>query len=561
MGKADQRKVQNAITTETDRAGEQQRQGIGDTQNRVSTLMPRADDERASTWGNFSNLAATGGISDADRARLLGTASSPSTPSQGQPSGIGQGGNTSTGQISDGGSSGAPSSGGQGGAPSTSGGLTPGFDPRFGVGGTPDYLQKSDDYLHPKGVPDYVSTFKDMMGTTGGFDSTRLGNINAATGKLYDTSGNYGDVNSNIDKLSNAGKNYGATEKSVGGLQDFASRGGMGAGDFENINRGTLQEMEQTGGYSDADKANLRARGNSAIGATYGNLKNNLATQRLTANNIGPGWSEVGSKLARQGAQDIGTQAQNTEAGIADSVARNRLAASGKLGDLNLGLQGIKTDATLGGYTNAGNLDTNKNTSINNAVADAGKLGLTRQSQIDAAMEAAAGIDTGVQDVTNKSRLSAASGLSSDTIGKMDTASKDALGRMGLASSDNLGRMGIASSNEIGHAGIGASSAAANAQLDAANQRFLIEQGQQGKLAGTTGMLNTYQASPSELLANQNLLRGYRQDASQQNQGLINSRIGASYIPGIGTSIQSGLKTAGMVMNLAGGAVGGFGGG
>lgn len=504
--------------------------------------MPRSDAERGATWDNFSNLASTGGISQADRDRLLGTPSS--NPSVNSGSG---GGNPSTGVVT-----------GSGGGTKPGGGTTAGFDPRFGVGGTPDYLQTSDDYLHPKGVPDYVSTFNDMMGTTGGFDPTRLKNIGGATSKLYDTSGNYGDVNSSIGQLNNARQNYGATENSVGSLQNFAATGGMRSGDFENINRGALQEIENTGGYNEGDKANMRARGNSAISSTYNNLKNNLAVQRLTANNVGPGWSEVGSKLTRQGAQDIGTNAQKTEADIQDSVVRNRLAASGKLGDLNLGLQGIKTDATLGGYTNAGNLDINKNTSINNAVADAGRLGLTRQSQIDAAMEAAAGIDTGVQDVTNKARLGAASGLSSDTLGKMDVGSRDALGRMGVASSDQLGRMGIASQNEIGHAGIGASSAAAANALAAENQRFLINSTQQGQQAGMSGMLDTYKAAPAELLANQDLLRGYRQDASQQNQGLIGQRTSASYIPGLGSSISSGLGIGAQIAGLGAGALPGM---
>lgn len=529
MGKSDQNKVQNNITEKHDQDNANTNTGIADTQSRMAALTPQAANEKNSIWSGYSDLAAGNGISQADKDRLLngnGTTAS---------GGGGRGGgnnNPSNGLSSPNGIS----------APDTSRiGTTPGFESRFGVGATPDYLKPT------PGTPDYVKTFGELSGAGAGMDPSRLGNIDKATSSLYDTSGNYGDVNSSIDKLNNARNNYGATEQSVGGLQNFAKTGGLDSSQLGNINRKSLTDLESTGGYTDADIANERARGNAGIASTYGNLRDNLTKQKLATGQLGPGWSSAGFKLARQGAQDVASQAQKTEADIHERVNANKLSAGSKLGDLGLGTAGLQSQNTLTGYTNAGNLDIGKNTSINDAVNNAGKLGLTRQSQIDAAKEAAAGIDTNVLDLANKTRLAAASGLSSDTLGKM-----------GLASNDELGRMGIASSNELGHASIGAGAGAAQAALDAANNRFLISEQDNNRNTGLSGMLNTYSASPTDLQFNQSLLRGYGQDAANNSNNLINDRTAASYIPGIGSTISSGLGVAGQVAGMGAGLAGGF---
>jgi hypothetical protein len=46
-------------------------------------------------------------------------------------------------------------------------------------------------------------------------------------------------------------------------------------------------------------------------------------------------------------------------------------------------------------------------------------LGLGRQAQIDAAKEAAAGIDQNTQGLINQTRIGAANGQSQDTLGRM----------------------------------------------------------------------------------------------------------------------------------------------
>lgn len=473
MGKSDQQKTQANITAKGNQDNATTDTGIKDTQSRMAALTPQAADQKNQIWSGYSNLANNGGIDKAASDRLLaGDYSAFGSPSGGS-SGGGSGGSSSAGSISG---------------------------------------------------PSYLNTFKELQGKDGGFDPTRLANIEGSASALRNTGTQYGTVDDSISKLGSADKNYGATENAVGGLSDFAKSGGLNSTQLGSINRDSLLGFEKTGGYSDGDIANERARGNAGIESTYANLKDTMTKQKMASGQMGPGWSNAGFKLARQGAQDTASQAQKTEADIHERVNANKLAASGKLADLGLNTAGLQSQNTLSGYKSAGELDIAKNTAIQDAWDKAGRLGLGKQGQIDAANKAAADIDNQTQSTMNQSRLGAASGESQDTLGRMS---------------------------------IGASSGAADRALQAANQRFLISEADANRNSGLGGMLNTYSASPTDLQFNQSLLRGYGQDQARNSSDLINSRIGASQIPGIGSTISSGL---GVGAQIAGMASGGFGG-
>jgi hypothetical protein len=434
MGKADKNAVKNDITTERNRSQEQSNQGIGDTQNRVSGLTGRSDNERGQVWSNFTGMADTGGVDDTDRSRLYNA----SRPGSGSGSGSGGGGSSVSGQ------------------------------------------------------PSYLDVFSQLAGEKGGWDPSRLTNVTGDANNLRNTRGNYGDVNSSIN-----------------GLQDFASRGGMSAEDTARINRPIFEEFEKTGGYSDADKANIRSRSNSSIASTYGSLRDDLARRSAASGNFGPGLSGANVKLARQSAQDIGTNARDTEIGLNDTIRQGRMDAARTIAGNQIALQPIKNNATLSGY------------------GTAGSLGLSREQQINQAIEAAAGIDTNTQNSINTSRMAGAGGLQQEALSR---------------------------------ASIGASSSAAQAALDAANERFLIGERDQNKQFGMSGLLDTYKASPSELTFNQDLLRGYRGDNAAQQQGLIGQRIQQGSMPGLGSDIMTGLGIAGKVAGIGSGIAGAFGG-
>jgi hypothetical protein len=438
MGKSDKNATKNAITQETNRSQEQSAQGIGQEQNRIDTLMPRSDSERSDVWGNYSNQAKTGFVSDEDRARL------------------------SAASVASGGSGGGASSGSGGGGGSNI------------------------------SNPSYIDVFNSMTGNTGGWDPTRLSNVTGDANNLRNTRSNYGDTN-----------------KSITGLQDYAKIGGVTADDLARINRPIFEEFEKTGGYTDADKANIRDRGNRAIASTYGSLSDNMNRQRITSGNIGPGLSATNFKLARQAAQDIGSNTRDTESSIADAVRSGRMSAAQAIASNQLALQPIKANTTLSGYKAAGDLSN------------------TREAQINAAIESAAGIDTRLQDSINNSRLSAAGGLMQDSLGR---------------------------------ASIGAGSGAAQAALNAANERFLINERNQNMNSGNAGMLATYQAQPNELQFNQSLLNTYRNQEAGQQSALINDRVAQGHMPGLGSDIQTGLNIAGGIAGMGAGMIPGLSG-
>lgn len=555
MGKNDQANVDQEINRERDRQLQENQTGINDTRNRINnTTQPRSDAERARIYQGYDDLASgRTGISQADRDRLLGIVSrdypGPSGGGGGQPpiqsisrtnspAPSGPSGLSTAGRVSNDGSS--PS--GMDSRYNDSGIQAPRnrYDPNI-----PDYLQPDDSYLRPDDSG-YRGTFNDLMGKNGGFDETRLNNINSASARLRDTSGNYQDVNNSITGLQRARENYGSTERSVSGLEALARDRGMRPGDFENINRGALTEIERTGGYSDEDKANLRARSNAGVASTYANLRSDMDRGARVSGQLGPGWSEAGFKLARQSAQDQGVNARNTEADIADRVAANRLQASGKLADVNLGLHGQQVDAGIRGFTNAGSLDIDKNTSINNAMTSAGELGLKRQSQIDAATAASGDLDIKAQDAINRARLGGATGLSQDDIGKMDIKSRDALERAGLISRDTLGRMQITSNEGIAAANRGSAENMFRMGLDATNQRFLISEDNNNRMGGLSGLTNLYGTGPAELMHDQDTLYNYRMGTNRGQTDLINSRIANNRGGGIDAQGWAGIGLSGL---------------
>jgi hypothetical protein len=430
MGKSDQRKTQNAITEAKSSSDNQTNQGISDTGNRVNQLTARSDAERANINSGFQQGADTGWIDQADIDRLRGG----------------------------GGSSGGGGGGGGGGA----------------------------------AEPSYLDTWRELQGKTGGFDPTRLSDINTSASKLGSTAGNFG-----------------ATEESVRGLSDFAKSGGVRQENIDKIDNPTLEEFSRTGGYSTGDLANIRARSNAGVSSIYSNLQDSLNRGRAASGNMSPGFSAAGFKLARQASQDQGTNLRNTEADLAEKVRTGRMDASTALADKMLALSGLQSQNTLSGYGKSGELDIAKNKQIADDLAASGNLNLSTQGLI------------------NQTRLGATSGLSNDTLGRMS---------------------------------IGASSAAAAAALNAANERFIISSKQQGKEYGNSGLLSTYAAAPGELMGDQNLLRGYRQDQFGNNNDLIQDRIGASRIPGIGSTISSGIGIGGQIAGMVSGGMGGFGG-
>jgi hypothetical protein len=394
----------------------------------------------------------------------------------------------------------------------------------------------------------YLSVYNQLAGANGGFDPRRLGAIDDAANKLGNTSGNYGVLDEATKGLMNAKGNFGATEKSVkelqdmknqygatdtsiSGLQNFAKSGGVSQENIDKIDNPTLEEFSRTGGFSDQNLADIRARSNSSVPTFYQSLRDNLNRNKLVNNNMGPGFSEAGFRLARQSAQDAAATKQATEADLASKVQAGRLSASSTLSDRMLGLSQLQSQNTLTGYTNAGTmdiakqkqigdalaqagtLDTNEQKAILDALAAGGTLDAVKQKQVNDALAQSGSLNLGTQTAINNSRLAATGGLQQDALTRMQDATQNR--------------------------GISASSGAASAALNAANQRFLIQQEQEGKQYGATGLLNTYKSSPGELMDTQDLLYRYNMGQGAFNQQNVGNTLAGGNIPGITGNLNS----------------------
>jgi hypothetical protein len=186
----------------------------------------------------------------------------------------------------------AKAAGGSGSGGGGGGFSAPGSDPRFG--------EVQDQYRH------YMKT--------GGWDPDRVAS-----------------QDSNIQRL-----------KSIGYDPDTVNR--MRGG-------GVFDEFARTGGVSDADKANLRARGNSVIPSFYGSMRDEGARLSSVQGGYGPGRMAMMSRLARQQAAGAQDAARDTELGITDRVNEGRRwgsgamsDAEGRLGSLRVGSLGAASD-------------------------------------------------------------------------------------------------------------------------------------------------------------------------------------------------------------------------
>jgi hypothetical protein len=89
-----------------------------------------------------------------------------------------------------------------------------------------------------------------------------------------------------------------------------------------------LQDLAATGGLSDADQQNLRARGVSPIRAMYATAQRDMDRQRRLNGGYSPNFGAVTSKMARDQSSLIADQMDKVNANIAEMVQSGRLSAA-----------------------------------------------------------------------------------------------------------------------------------------------------------------------------------------------------------------------------------------
>ena len=178
--------------------------------------------------------------------------------------------------------------------------------------------------------PDYAEAdagFRKLSNESGGFNQDKLNQI-------------YG----NVDTLSGIGK--------TGGITDQMR---------SDINRQSILDQEKDGGYSEQDRALIRAKSAASSPAYFASLKDNLDRQRSATGNLANAGA-VDFKAARQAAQQQGQDRINAEIGLGDSIRKGRESAGQFLSGKNLELADLQTRNQIQGALQAGNLglDTQK---------------------------------------------------------------------------------------------------------------------------------------------------------------------------------------------------------
>lgn len=95
-----------------------------------------------------------------------------------------------------------------------------------------------------------------------------------------------------------------------------------------------IKQLAESGGYSEGDKSELRARGVSPIRSVYANAQSGLDRSKSLQGGYSPGHTAATSKLARELSDRIAGQTSNVNADIADKVAQGKMAMAPQLGNI-----------------------------------------------------------------------------------------------------------------------------------------------------------------------------------------------------------------------------------
>ena len=104
-----------------------------------------------------------------------------------------------------------------------------------------------------------------------------------------------------------------------------------------------LSNLATTGGYSEQNKADIRARDISPTRSIYANAQQNVDRARALGGGYSPNANATQLAMARDESSQISDINTNANAGIAQNVAANELAASGAYGSEASGINAQRT--------------------------------------------------------------------------------------------------------------------------------------------------------------------------------------------------------------------------
>lgn len=149
--------------------------------------------------------------------------------------------------------------------------------------------------------------------------------------------GDYADIMGRLRKTADA-PNAAANSESMSRLRGLLDKMGTGPTDLNYQRSGEwdqsfklLKDLATTGGLSETDQQNLRARGISPIRSVYANMQRNMDRQRSLQGGFSPNYNAASAKMAREGSEQIAQQVTNVNADIAKMVQEGKLKSAPEL--------------------------------------------------------------------------------------------------------------------------------------------------------------------------------------------------------------------------------------
>jgi hypothetical protein len=200
---------------------------------------------------------------------------------------------------------------------------------------------------------------------------TRADMYNSAVTGRERSETSYDDIMGRYREMYNSGPSAG-NQAAMAGYSNLAANG-AGAG-WDPQFRGAIssalggyQNFADTGGFSEQNIQDMRARGIAPTRAVYENAQSNIDRQRALQGGYSPNYTAATAKLTRDLANSIGDQNTNVNAQLAQMIQQGKLAGLGGLSQTGIGAQGMDNSisglnlqgrlAGLGGMLDTGQLN------------------------------------------------------------------------------------------------------------------------------------------------------------------------------------------------------------
>jgi len=95
-----------------------------------------------------------------------------------------------------------------------------------------------------------------------------------------------------------------------------------------------LDDLQKTGGLSDTEAGDLRARGVSPIRAIYANMERDMSRNRSLSGGYSPSYNATAARMAREGSESIAGAVTNVNAKIAEMRQAGKLKAAPEYANL-----------------------------------------------------------------------------------------------------------------------------------------------------------------------------------------------------------------------------------